>query len=591
MIRTFSSEVAVERNDPDHVLAVTDIFNKMGDGNGVREELKANGIVVSHDLVLKVLRNLESNPTMAKRFFDWVLESEVERLSSKSYNKMLRILGGYGLFQEFWELVGVMKKKGYGVAGHVRDKVGEFFEKEGMESDLVKLKEVFASGSLDNSVEKVCPRVCKIVKGEVWGDSVEGKLRDLNLVFSTDLVKMIVENLADDPKKALIFFRWVEESGLVKHDEGTYNAIAMVLGREDCIDRFSKVVDEMRINGYEMETETFVKVLGRFSERKMLKDAVDLYEYAMTGANKPFVYWCTFLLKKLSVAKELDLELFSRVVRIFSESGNVLTGAELNAVLKSLTSVGRLGEISKVLEVLEEGGLVAGGNMQSKIAFRLTCTGKTEAATEFVHHIEASGSNLDHKAWVSLIEGHCLAGDLEEASDCLQMMVGREGVAHAGHPLELLIHAYCYKNRVEDAWKLLQNHVMQNQLKPRHSTYNVLITKLLVQDGFKDALLILDLMKEDGFPPFVDPFIKYVSESGSTDDAIAFLKAMTSKRFPSTTVVLRVFEAFFKAARQDDAQDLLSKCPSYIRNHADVLELFYSKKSGGNVAAAAPVAA
>ena len=50
-------------------------------------------------------------------------------------------------------------------------------------------------------------------------------------------------------------------------------------------------------------------------------------------------------------------------------------------------------------------------------------------------------------------------------------------------------------------------------------------------------------------------------------------------------MILRVFEALFKAARQNEAQDLLSKCPGYVRNNADVLSLFCSMKSCQVVAA------
>ena len=41
----------------------------------------------------------------------------------------------------------------------------------------------------------------------------------------------------------------------------------------------------------------------------------------------------------------------------------------LGVVLKSLTSVGRLGECNKVLKAMKEGGFVANGHLQSKIAF------------------------------------------------------------------------------------------------------------------------------------------------------------------------------------------------------------------------------
>ncbi|KAB5519243.1 hypothetical protein DKX38_023562 [Salix brachista] len=81
-----------------------------------------------------------------------------------------------------------------------------------------------------------------------------------------------------------------------------------------------------------------------------------------------------------------------------------------------------------------------------------------------------------------------------------------------------------------------------------------------------------------GIPPHIDPFFEFVSKSGTGDDAIAFLNSMTTKKFPSISVALHLFKALFKAQRHDEAQDFLSKCPIYIQNRADVLNLFCSKK-------------
>ncbi|KAM1009911.1 hypothetical protein ACFX13_046160 [Malus domestica] len=587
--RSLSSEPALELKDSDHGV-VADIFSSPKGADEIRKELESNNVVISHELVLKVLKSLESSPDVARRFFDWVLSCEGERLSSKSYNSMLSVFGVNGFVNEFWDLVDVMKKKGYGVSKWVQDKALEKFEKDGLDGDVEKLRAVFAAGSTDNSPDKICSRVCKIVRNEVWSEDVERQIRDLSVAFSSDMVKMALESLSTEPAKALIFFRWMEESGLLKHDQQTYNAIARVLGREDCIDRFWKVVDEMRSNGYELEMETSVKVLGGFCKRKMMKDAVDLYEFAMAGANKPSVHCCTFLLRKIAGGKQLDMGLFSRVVRIFADNGNVLTDSMLNAVLKSLNGVGRYGQCNTVFKAMEEGGLVASGGLQSRIAFRLSSAGKKGATSEFISDMEASGRSSDYKIWSSLIEGHCVAGALDKASDCFQKMLEKEGAASAGYAFDILVDAYCRKNSAIDAYKLLNDSVNEGQLKPWHTTYKLLISKLLVQGGFKDAPNILGMMKNHGFPPFIDPFVEYVSKSGTGEDALAFLKAMTSKRFPSTTVFLNVFEAYFKAGRFSEAQNFLSKCPGYIRNHADVLDLFYSAKSGERAAPTAVAA-
>ncbi|XP_057482748.1 pentatricopeptide repeat-containing protein At3g02490, mitochondrial-like [Actinidia eriantha] len=589
--RCFStSELAVEHKDSDQVLVLTDIFSKPPrSSDEIKLELDSNIIAITHELVLKVLKSLSSAPDAARRFFDWVLEKEGERLSSKSYNLMLGVLGSNGYVKEFWDLVGVMKKKGYGVAKGTHDRVLEKFVKEGLDSDVETLKELYASGSIDNSVEKVCSRICKVIRGGVWGDEVEKRLRELNIAYSSDLVAMVLGNLGTEQNKALIFFRWIQESSLFEYDERTYNAMVRVLGREDCIDKFWRVADEMRGAGYEMGKETYVEVLEQFIKRKMMKDAVDLYKFAMGGANKPSIQDCTFLLRKVVVSKELDMGLFLKVVKAFTEGGNVLTNSTVDAVLKSLTSVRRLRECNKILKAMEEGGFLPNDTLQSKIAFQLSRYGKKKEASKFMDNVEATG-NPNYKTWASLIEGHCVAGALDEASDCFQKMVEKEGASCPGYALDLLVNVYCNKNRTTDACKLMTDMVILKELKPSHTTYKVLIGKLLVQGGFIEALKLLGLMKHSGFPPFLDPFIDYVSKTGTADEAMMFLNAMTVKRFPSTVVFLRVFEAYLKGGRIKEGQNLLSKCPRYIRNHADVLNLFFTMKTG-TAAAATSVAA
>ncbi|CAL5191299.1 unnamed protein product [Lathyrus oleraceus] len=572
--RHFSSEPVLADVDSDHTLIV-DIFSKPRDLDDVKKQLDSNNVSISHDAVNAVLRKLQSDPDSARRFFRWALENHPEKLSSRSYNAMLGVLGINGAVEEFWDLVGVMKKKGYGVSKWVNDRVLESFEKAGLDGEVVKLKGLFDKETAERKVSNLC----RIVRRSVWSDDVEKEISDLNVGFSSELVKLVLESLGSEPNKVLIFFRWVEESGLFKHDECTYNAMVRVLGREDTIDRFWKVVAEMRSAGFEMEVETFVKVLGRFCKRRMIKDAVELYEFALAGANKPTPTCFTFLLRKAVSSKELDMDLFSRVLKVFTGNGSTLTDSIADAVLKSLTSVGRIGEWNKVLKEMEDCGFVASGSLRSKIAFRLGATGKKEQANEFVDRVEAYGSSTDHKMRKSLVEGHCVGGNLDKAFDSFKEMVEKEGVASAGYTFDLLMNSYCQMNRAKDAYKILCQWVNEKELKPRHSTYKLLITKLLAQGGFKDALNLLAVMRTTGFPPFTEPFIEHISKRGSGDDAVLLLKAMTSKKFPSTSVYHVMFNAFFKQGRHGEAQNFLSKCPSYIRDDADVLDLFCSMNS------------
>lgn len=554
-------------------------------------DLKSRNDPSVDDHVIEMFKNRGLDPGADKKFYDWVMSKNGENLRSNSCNRLLGMLGANGLVKEFWDLVEVMRKKGYGVKKGASVRAMARFEEEGLGGDVERLKSLFVLGSVDASVEKVCSRVCKVVKGVPWGDDVEKKLQEMGVVYSGDLVKLILENLGTEPNKAVIFFRWVEESGLYKHDEKTYNAIARELAREGYMDKFLGLIDEMRAAGYDLEKATYVRVLNQFVRKKMLKDAVDLYEFAMSGNTKPSLQDGPFLLRKIVTGETLDMDLFSKVLRIYKDGGNTLTNAALDSVLKSLTSVGRFKECNKILRAMEEVGFFPDENLQSKIGLQLSKNSKTVEASEFLDFVEGSETIHSYKTYGSMIEGYCSSGHLDKACDCFQKLIENQGSSYAGYALETLTNAYCSKERAIEAYKLLLEAVTEKEVKPWHTTYKLLISKLLDQGLFNEATTLFAPMKAHGHPPYLTPFVKYVSKTGTTDETVMFLKAMTSKKVPSTAVYIRVFEAYFKAGRHNQAQDFLSKCPRFIRNHVDVLTLFSSMKPVKDTAASTPVAA
>ncbi|XP_073144874.1 pentatricopeptide repeat-containing protein At3g02490, mitochondrial-like [Henckelia pumila] len=589
---TSSPELAVEPPKPpsDQTFVLADIFAKPDkSAEEIKQDLDSNNVIFTHDLVLSALRSDHTTPDVARRLFDWVLESNSEKLSSKTYNLMLRILGSNGFVKESWDMISQMKKKGYGVSKGTFLRISDRFEADGLNDDVEKLKDLYASGSAsikikdpgnDNTVHKFCSRVSQIIKGEVWDNDVEKQLQELDVEFSSELVTMVLQNRELELNKVLIFFRWVEESGLFKHDQSTYNAMARVLCREDYIEKFWKVVYEMRGAGCEMERETYFMVLERFVRLKMMKDAVDLYEFSVTGGNKPSVQDCIFLLKKIVVSKELDMNLFLKVVRIFNESGNLFTDANLNSILKSLISVGRLTEWKEILEAMEKGGYLPSVSSQCQIAFKLGKGGKSRESREFMDKLAEAEGDTDDSRWVSLLKGYCLARDLDEATHTLRKMVEQQGASSGSeHGLQLLVGTYCRKNRPLSAYKLVLEMINDKGLTPRHTTYKELTSTLLLKKRFKEALDVMGMMKNHGYPPFLDSFVAYLSRIGNVEEAVSFSQALTSKRSPSESVYLRLFKAYLKAGRQNEAQDFLAKCPSDIRNHADVLSLFCTMKS------------
>ncbi|XP_008783102.2 pentatricopeptide repeat-containing protein At3g02490, mitochondrial-like [Phoenix dactylifera] len=363
--------------------------------------------------------------------------------------------------------------------------------------------------------------------------------------------------------------------------------MARVLGREDCIKEFWDVLHKIRNGRHELELETYIKVLERFLNRKMIAEAVNLYEFAMGSSEKPSPQDFVFLLRKTVVSRDPDLNLITRVVRIFINAGNSIKGQVFDTVLKSLRSVGKLAECDKILKAMEEGGFVADSSVHDRVVVGLCSAGRLDDALEYLDNVEKAGYSLDPKTWASLVQKHSRAGKLEMALQCFYKMIERKDGENVGCAFDVLVNGFCQKNRAKDAYKILKDLVTKKNVEPWQSTYKFLIERLVSQGNIKEACSLLGLMKSHGYPPFVDPFIGYMSKSGTVDDALSFLKAVTGKEFPSKTVFLHMFEELLKAGRHELAHNILSKSPGCVRNHADVLDLFYSMKPDDATAAAA----
>lgn len=577
--RCLSSAPALEHRDHD---LVAEILSKPTGPDEVKAELDALNLSLDDEGVNSALRSLEGSAEAARRFFDWVSERENQKLRSKSYNIMIEILGRNARSDEFWGLVETMKRKGYGISKGTFSKLSESFKNDEMEADFDRLKETY---SHENVVGGACTVVCKILREENDAGEIQNKLQDLGINLSSDLVITVLEHIGLYPKKALVFFRWLEENPSFKIEGKVYNSMARVLGHEDCMEEFRDVLHKMRNAGYKMEMETYIKVSGRFHKRRMVAGAVDLYEFAMCGSEKPSLQDFMFLLKKIVVSKDPEMDLISRVVRVFVDAGNSVKKSTFNAVLKSLRSVGKLGECDKILKAMEKGGFVADSAIYDRVISQLCDAGRLHEACEYIDGLEKSGCNPSMKAWTSLVQKHSLAGELDRAVSCFRKMVERKGGENVGCAFEALVNGLCQNNRVEDAFKILKEMVTKKNLQPWHSTYKFMIERLLSQGRVKEACTLLGSMKNHGFPPFIDPFIGYISKTGTVDDAMGFLKAMTVKEFPSREVFVRMFKALLKAGRHDMAHNVLSKSPGSVRNHVDVLNLFYSMKPDETVVA------
>ncbi|XP_066329736.1 pentatricopeptide repeat-containing protein At3g02490, mitochondrial-like [Miscanthus floridulus] len=541
--------------------------------------IQSAGVDLSHpDTVPALLLDpgLAGNYPAASRFFSWAASDPAAKatLNSRSFNSMLKLAAAHGDAQRFWSLVTSMRSKGYGISKAAFRAASESFRAKDMARDADLLQDAFAAHGRNAAAAEVC----KILRAPGKDDSSKlDMLSESGVEVADELVALVVEKVRQFPRQAMVFFQWVEQSAGSGIGWGkVYNAMAKVLGREDCIQEFHEVLRKMRGKGLEMDRDVYVTVTDRFLKRKMVEDAVDLFRFMASRPEKLSEEDFVVLLKKVVVTGDLDLKLVTRVVRYYQHAGNEVKALAFDSVLKSLRSVARLGESGRVLMAMKEGGFAPDSVDHEKVILAMCDAGNLEEAHKYLVDVEQSGHKLGSKVWSSLVQKYSLGENVDTSVSCFHEMLERSGNdnENVGSALEALVSGLCKKKGAKEAFKVLKNLMSEKNVVPWQTTYKYLIHKLIRQGHLKQAFEVLGLMKSHGYPSFIDPCITHISKSGTVDDALGLFNATSSKGLPSRITYVRLFQALLKEDRHEVAQQLLSQSPASIQNHADVRDVF-----------------
>ncbi|KAK1313153.1 Pentatricopeptide repeat-containing protein [Acorus calamus] len=532
---------------------------------------------VTHETVLYVLKKLDKNPSKALRFFQWVSAERGFKPSPATYGVMLRMLGRKETMKEFWVLLKQMREQGMNLDRETLTSLVIAFKKEKMASDAECLKRFFENVEEINALENRAREVVEVMSSTEWGEEVEKKLDEMKLCLSDGLVLKVLSGIGKYPLKGLEFFNWVRKTSDYEPNSVTYNAVLRVLAREESIEQFWRVIDEMKGEGFEVDIDTYIKLMRRFEKLKLMEEAVSLYEIMMRGPCKLSIGDCGRLLRSIASSKDPNLDLVSRVVRIYEEGGYSLSKSVYDGIHRSLVSVGRFDEAETMLARMRDAGYEADNITYSQLVFGLCKAGRFDEACKILDEMECCGCVPDIMTWTILIQGHCVAGEVDGAVACFGKMLDKGCDADAD-VIEVLVNGLCGKSRVSSAYTLVIEMIERTHARPWQATYKHLIEKLLGECKLEEAMKLVKFMKIHNLPPFTEPVVRYISKFGTVEDALDLLKLLTGKSFPSVSTYLHLFKAFFNEGRHSEAQDLLYKSPHHVCKHSDILHLFGSRK-------------
>ncbi|KQK11731.1 pentatricopeptide repeat-containing protein At3g48250, chloroplastic [Brachypodium distachyon] len=536
--------------------------------------------------VLYSLRSLSKDPPLALAFFRRSAAGG-HPLGSAAYNLMLRTLASRPASAQdhFWPFLRDMEAAGHSVDQGTYLAALASFKKARLAADYASLSARLAKDRDDAAQAGGTPvsAAAEAVRGLEEGsdEALEKRLEgvDLLLPLTETTVAKVLRELRDCPVKALGFFRWAGRQKGYTHGSVAYNAMARVLGREESVQEFWELIQEMKADGIYLDIDTYVKLNRQFQKRHMMTEAVELYELMMDGPYKPSKQDGPVLLRRIALGPSPDLELAHRVVRKFEAVYEFKTKDVFDGIHRALTSNGRFDEAAEVMESMRSEGHQPDNITYSQLVFGLCKANKCDEARKVLVEMENEGCAPDLKTWTMLIQGHCTAGEVDKALQYLTEMIENNLDADADL-LDVMVRGLCNQDKVDAAYTLFVEMVDKAQLNPWQGTYKHIISELLRVKKLEEALGLLKSMKARKFPPFADPFPPNIAEYGTLEDAKDFLKALKGgvNSYPSHTAYLHMFKSFFAEGRYSEAQDLLYKCPIHIRRHHDITKLFESIK-------------
>lgn len=551
----------------------------------LEKDLGKNDFPVTHEAVMYLLKKLDKEPRKAGDFLKWVVKQKGFKPSSSMYSLMLRIYANRDSMKDFWTTIKEMKENGFYIDEETYKSIYSIFRNLKMETDATALKHFYGRMIKDNAMGDVAKDVSELITKQEWGVEVERQLGEMKLSVSDNFVLRVLKELREvgNPLKAFSFFKWVARNLDFQHSTVTYNGILRVLCREESIEEFWGVVKEMMSLGFEIDLDTYIKISRHFQKIKMLKDAVELYELMMDGQFKPSLGECNILLRSIAQSYSSDLDLLFRVVEKFEAAGHSRSKIIYDVIHRCLTNLGRFEEAEKITEAMRDAGFEPDNITYSQLIYGLCKVRRLEEASKVIDVMEECGCIPDIKTWTVLIQGHCFAGEVDKALFCFAKMM-EKNVDTDADLLDVLLNGFLSQRRVFGAYQLLTELVNKFQMRPWQATYKLVIQKLLGERKFEEALDLLRRMKKHNYPPFPEPFLQYISKSGTVEDAVEFLKALSVKDYPSVSAYQHVFQSFFAEGRHSEAKDLLYKCPYHIRQHPAICGLFGSSNSNSGKA-------
>lgn len=122
-------------------------------------------------------------------------------------------------------------------------------------------------------------KIVERVLEDDWSDELESELQKSSLVLTHETVIYVLKKLEKDPQKTCDFFNWVTEKNGFTPSFAIYSVILRSLVQGESMKHFWVTIRKMKEQGFCIDKETYLTILGIFKKRKMASEEVALTHF------------------------------------------------------------------------------------------------------------------------------------------------------------------------------------------------------------------------------------------------------------------------------------------------------------------------
>ncbi|XP_049386472.1 pentatricopeptide repeat-containing protein At2g37230 [Solanum stenotomum] len=379
-------------------------------------------------------------------------------------------------------------------------------------------------GNSPKPQEKLEDLICRMMSTRAWTTRLQNSIRNIVPSFDHELVYNVLHS-AKNSEHALQFFRWVERSGLFRHDRETHFKIIQILGRAEKLNHARCILLDMPNKGVDWDEDLWVLMIDSYGKAGIVQESVKLFQKM----------------------EELGVE---RTVKSY------------NALFNVITRRGRYMMAKRYFNKMVNQGIEPTGHTYNLLIWGFFLSSKVDTAIRFFEDMKSKGIMPDVVTYNTMINGYIRVKKIEEAEKYFVELKARN-IEPTVISYTTLIKGYSAVERMDDAVRLFEE-MKSFGIKPNAITYSTLLPGLCDAQKMSEAGTILKEMEDKYIAPKDNSiFIRLISgqcEAGDLDAAADVLKTMIRLSVPTEAGHYGVLiENFCKAGIYDRAVKFLDK--------------------------------